>query len=50
MKNKPIKILVFILLLMGLTFYGYNKVESFFAIDGCLDKGGCWNYELERCE
>ena len=42
--------LVVTILLIGLTFYGFNKVKVFFAIDSCLDKGERWNHELERCE
>lgn len=23
---------------------------EFWDVDTCLDRGGCWNYELKQCE
>lgn len=30
--------------------WAYPNVDQFFKIDGCLDKGGRWNYETKECE
>lgn len=50
MTFKTLKILFITLAIIGLTAFGYLKVTHFFEIDACLDKGGRWNYELEKCE
>jgi hypothetical protein len=34
--------------LIGL--FAYPKIQRFFEIDECLDKGGRWNYETAKCE
>ena len=26
-----------------------DAIVSFLAIDGCLDRGGAWNYEAHEC-
>ena len=28
----------------------FLNASQFMRIDGCLDAGGRWNYELRRCE
>jgi hypothetical protein len=50
MRRKTIKILIITFAIIALTAFGYFKVTHFFEIDACLDKGGRWNYELEKCE
>ena len=50
MKSKTIKILGVVALFSALIYFGYPKAKRFFEIDACLDKGGVWNYELEKCE
>jgi len=30
--------------------FGIIWINRFFAIDSCLDSGGRWNYELNKCE
>jgi hypothetical protein len=47
---KKIKILAFIILIIAIGFYTVIKVSKFIAIDKCLDKGGSWNYDLDKCE
>jgi hypothetical protein len=47
---KRIKIIIFTILFIGLAYLAYAKVSSFLAIDICLDKGGSWNYSLQKCE
>lgn len=46
------KIIIFIIGL--LTFiagiWAFPKIDEFFQVDGCLDKGGRWNYETKKCE
>lgn len=50
MITKPIK-KISILLLGGLIiFWAYVKVTDFFVVDACLDKGGVFNVEENRCE
>ncbi|TAE35388.1 MAG: hypothetical protein EAY66_08990 [Sphingobacteriales bacterium] len=50
MTRKTVKILLFTFALFTLTGVGYLKGTHFFEIDACLDKGGRWNYEVEKCE
>jgi hypothetical protein len=41
------------LLLTGaalMLIFGVNWIIQFFRIDSCLDKGGKWNYETNKCE
>jgi len=42
-----------IILLTALTTllaYIYLKKSNFFEIDACLDCGGRWNYQTEKCD
>lgn len=50
MTTKTIKIVVATLIILTLTYFGFIKVKRFFEIDGCLDKGGRWNYSTGKCE
>ena len=35
---------------IGAVWFTYSEaIEAFWAIDGCLDRGGAWNYEGEAC-
>jgi hypothetical protein len=43
------KLLGFVLTAILLVF-GCFKAKDFFAIDGCLDTGGRWNYQKRECE
>lgn len=47
---KKIKILVFIILITAIGFYTVIEISKFIAIDKCLDNGGSWNYDLDKCE
>ena len=38
------------LLLILTGIWTYPKVDQFFKVDSCLDKGGRWNYETKECE
>ena len=50
MSKRTIKILIIgLLTITGLTF-GYFKVDTFFKVDSCLDRGGRWNYQTDECE
>lgn len=50
MSKRTTKILIIgLLTTTGLTF-GYFKVDKFLEVDSCLDRGGRWNYETNRCE
>ena len=33
-----------------LAVFGVLKVKQWLEIDACLDSGGSWNYEKNRCE
>ena len=38
------------LLLILTGIWAFPKVDQFFKVDRCLDKGGSWNYETQECE
>jgi hypothetical protein len=50
MIGKKLKIVVFLILVIVLTYFVYINVNEFFAIDSCLDKGCQWNYSLKKCD
>jgi len=50
MNERAIKILIIGLITIGVLCVGYFKIDKFFIIDSCLDKGGRWNYETNECE
>jgi hypothetical protein len=43
------KIFVLILVL-AIGVAGWFCQSNFFAIDSCLDQGGCWRYQTKQCE
>ena len=47
---KIIKLIIFPILLIGLTYFTYLKIDRFIEIDKCLDKGSRWNYSENECE
>lgn len=38
------------LLIILAGIWSYPKIDQFFKVDNCLDKGGSWNYETKGCE
>jgi len=50
MKTKQIKVFGLLVLLSILTYLTYRHLNRIIQIDSCLDKGGSWNYRLEKCE
>ena len=48
-KNRIVIVVSLIGIIVAL-FYGVNWTKQFFQIDACLDGGGSWNYELNRCD
>jgi hypothetical protein len=46
--NKP-RIIIFILIFL-LSIFFYHKCSNFWKIDGCLDHGGAWDYQHEKCD
>lgn len=50
MKRNKLIIGVSIIGLLTITFLLAKWTERFFQIDSCLDRGGRWNYELNKCE
>ncbi len=48
-RNKPITLILGLLLIFT-GFWAYPKINHFFKIDRCLDRGGKWNYETNECE
>jgi hypothetical protein len=49
MNKKSIISVILIGIIIALIF-GTIWMKRFFQIDACLDKGGRWNYELNKCE
>ena len=47
---KKIKITIFAILIIGLSYFVYSKAYKFIAIDKCLDKGFRWDYSLNECQ
>jgi hypothetical protein len=50
MKNRSIIIIIAILGFIAISIFGIIWIINFLKIDSCLDKGGRWNYELNKCE
>ena len=50
MKKRSIIIIVAILGFITISIFGIKWITKFSKIDACLDKGGRWNYELNKCE
>jgi len=50
MKRNKLLIGVSIIGLFTITFLLAKWTERFFQIDSCLDRGGRWNYELNKCD
>lgn len=48
MKSRKSIILIVLIIIIGLLIY--PKAKRFIEIDICLDKGGSWNYNKEKCE
>lgn len=42
--------IVFIIGIVIILIFGAIWIKRFFQIDSCLDCGGKWNYELNKCE
>lgn len=43
------KTIIFSILLIGLTYFAYLKLDKFIEIDKCLDKGSKWDYSIDKC-
>jgi hypothetical protein len=41
-----------VIIILAFTVFGamYLYQTNFFAIDSCLDQGGCWRYQTKQCE
>ncbi len=50
MNRNRLIILILGLLLILTGIWAYPKIDQFFKVDSCLDKGGRWNYETKECE
>lgn len=50
MNKKLIIIIISVLGFSLVLILGIKWTKRFFQIDKCLDSGGKWNYELNRCE
>lgn len=44
------RLIILIIGLLLILIWAYPKIEQFFKVDNCLDKGGKWNYETKECE
>ena len=38
-----------VMVIAAVWFIYRDAIESFLSIDGCLDRGGAWNYEVDEC-
>lgn len=36
--------------IISITSYAYLRKTNFFEIDTCLDCGGRWDYQTEKCD
>jgi hypothetical protein len=43
-------ILIALAVLVAVVADGPSSVTRFLEIDGCLDRGGVWNYDNDVCE
>lgn len=50
MKRKHYIIGFFGIVAVVVLVLGIMRTKRFFQIDSCLDSGGKWNYELDKCE
>ena len=50
MNRNRLIILTIGLLIILTGVWAYPKIDQFFKVDSCLDKGGRWNYETNKCE
>jgi hypothetical protein len=50
MDRNRLIILTIGLLIILTGIWAYPKIDQFFKVDSCLDKGGRWNYETNECE
>lgn len=50
MKKRNIIIIISVLGLISITIFGINWIIKFYKIDSCLDRGGRWNSEINKCE
>lgn len=47
------KLIIWIVAIIGIvliSIFAVKWIFHFFQVDSCLDKGGKWNYELNKCE
>ena len=50
MNRNRLFILTVGLLIILAGIWAYPMLEKFFKVDGCLDKGGSWNYDTQKCD
>lgn len=50
MSKRKILIILSILVIVLLAFFGISKTIRHFQMKACIKKGGTWNAELNRCE
>jgi|GEM_PF-1242369 len=50
-RNKKARYLVILIIaIAAIASYAYLRTTNFFEIDACLDCGGRWDYETEKCD
>lgn len=49
--RKPFNIwpAIYSLVVVAIGIFLYSRTIDFAGIDGCLDRGGAWNYETRAC-
>ena len=48
--KKIIASITIILFVPLIAVWVYPRIEEFYKVDRCLDSGGSWNYDLEKCD
>ncbi|WP_020647663.1 DUF2964 family protein [Solimonas variicoloris] len=49
-KRRKAVLVGLICLLLGIAWFAFESHAEFWAVDGCLDSGGRYNHEAQRCE
>lgn len=47
---KILKIIIILVVVISVGYFGITWGINFFKIDSCLDRGGRWDYVLKKCE
>lgn len=48
--KRQVYLVLLIIMAAIMAGYAYLKKTNFFEIDACLDRGGPWDYQTEKCD